>query len=487
MAGHLLYILSFVGIALAVPAHRVAENSGLVIAMGALGVWRYGWGLVNFIRAKIFIHVAHPRRRAALTRLYESRERPVHAFFLATTYKIDPAITARVYRSIFKAAANSRGGATIVASVVEAADERLIRRIFSLMQEEMAGVRLIVDRIPGTGKRDALAASLRIIARNCPTRDDIVVFVDGDSCPPEDIVEASAPFFCDPVVGAVTTDETCEIADSRLFRDWFNLRFTQRQMMMSSMGLSRRVLTLTGRLSVFRASLACNPSFIEGVQHDSMDHWRLGTVTFLTGDDKSTWFWLLKRGYEMAYLPDVRSTSMESQPRPGFVDSATALMIRWFGNMLRTNGRALALGPGRIGFFTWWSLLDQRISMWTTLLGPTTVLMTAIFVSPYALPLYVAWVMFTRYVHSCILTTFRPAFPITYPFLLYFGQITGALIKTYVLFRLDRQKWTRQAGAKSRKAFGVAARLRAISSTYVHLLASAWLLLTAFMISSATL
>ena len=33
----------------------------------------------------------------------------------------------------------------------------------------------------------------------------------------------------------------------------------------------------------------------------------------LTGEDKSTWFWLLKNGYEMAYLPDVRSWSMETQ------------------------------------------------------------------------------------------------------------------------------------------------------------------------------
>ena len=47
-----------------------------------------------------------------------------------------------------------------------------------------------------------------------------------------------------------------------LFRDWFALRFTQRQMMMSSMGLGGRVLTLTGRMSVFRADLATDPGFI---------------------------------------------------------------------------------------------------------------------------------------------------------------------------------------------------------------------------------
>ena len=89
--------------------------------------------------------------------------------------------------------------------------------------------------------------------------------------------------------------------------------------MMCSTGLSKRVLTLTGRMSVFRASLATRPDFINGIDHDFLDHWRLGRVIFLTGDDKSTWFWLLKNGYEMGYLPDVRSYSMETQPRPGFL------------------------------------------------------------------------------------------------------------------------------------------------------------------------
>ncbi len=483
--GHILYMLVFVSIAIAVPTHRLAENAGLALTIGTLGIWRYGWGAVNFARAKLFIHFAHPARRAAAVREYEARNRPAHAFFVVTSYKVDVAVTVRVYRAIFRAAAASRGGATVVASVVDVADERLVRRIFSLMPQNARGIHLIVDRIPATGKRDALAASLRILSRQCPTDNDIVVFVDGDSCPPEDVVEACAPFFVDDGLGAVTTDEDCEISDSKLFRDWFNLRFTQRHMMMSSMGLSRRVLTLTGRLSIFRASLACNADFIESIQYDSLEHWRLGNVPFVTGDDKSTWFWLLKNGYEMAYLPDVRSVSMESQPKPGFVDSAVALMLRWFGNMLRTNGRALALGPRRIGLFTWWSLLDQRISMWTTLFGPVAVLMSTLFVSPLVLPIYVAWVMFTRYINCCLLATFRPSFPISYPFLLYFSQICGALVKSFVFFRLDRQRWTRQTAEASHRIPSASERLRGLSSTYVHILASGWLLFAAFMISSA--
>ena len=107
------------------------------------------------------------------------------------------------------------------------------------------------------------------------------------------------------------------------------------------------------------------------------------------------WFWLLSHGYLTAYLPDVSSVSTECQPREGFAESAVTLMTRWYGNMMRTNGRALALGPARIGGFAWWSLLDQRLSIWTTLAGPTGVLLTALLAEPMVLPAYVAWVMGT--------------------------------------------------------------------------------------------
>jgi glycosyltransferase Alg8 len=287
--------------------------------------------------------------------------------------------------------------------VVETADARLIRQLHAAMDVPMQGVRLVVDQIPGTGKRDALARSLRLIAGQAPSRRDILHLVDGDSCVPEDIVDASAPFFSDPKVGALTTDEAAEISVPGLFADWFALRFTQRQMMMCSAGLSGRVLTLTGRMSIFRADLATRPEFIRLVQHDHIDHWRLGRVDFLTGDDKSTWFWLLQRGYRMLYLPDVTSISLESQPKPGFAESAVTLMIRWFGNMLRTNSRALALGPQRIGLFTWWSILDQKIGIWTTLAGPISMLLAAVFVEPMVLPAYLAWVMATRYLFCWVL------------------------------------------------------------------------------------
>ncbi|MET3900449.1 glycosyltransferase Alg8 [Devosia sp. UYZn731] len=482
---HAVYILVCLGIALSIPGGVLGAHGALVITLGAVGAWRYLWAATNFVRAQIYSRWAYPRWRGEAEQAYAQQESRAHAYFLVTSYKVEQAISMRVYRSVFAAAARSEGGATVVASVVDIADERLIRSIFGKFAD-VSGVKLIIDRIPGTGKRDALATALDTIAGELPSTRDIVLFVDGDTIVPVDIVARSAPFFTDRRIGALTTDEMSETTGSPLFRDWFSLRFNQRQMMMCSMALGRRVLTLTGRMSVIRADLATDKSFIDQVGSDFIDHWRLGRVNFLTGDDKSTWYWLLRHGFQMAYLPDVQSISMETQPRAGFIDSATTLMIRWFGNMLRTNGRAMALSPRQIGLFTWWSILDQRVSMWTTLAGPIAVVLTALFVDPAILPAYFAWVMATRYVSCWLLASFRGPFPITYPFLLYFGQILGSVIKSYVVFRIDRQKWTRQATSIG-TSVGISGQARAMSSIYMHALALGWLITAVLLLSRSAL
>ena len=456
---------------------EVAYATNTILVLGFLGTWRYSWAGLNYVRAVIFRRIVYPRRKARAFARFAARPAPCHAFFLVTTYMVDTESTIACYRALFLAAANARDGATIVASVVDGADARLIREVFNAMsaRHDMTQVRLTIDRIKANGKRDALATSLHIIGRQAPTRNDIVVFVDGDTCVPADIVAQSAPMFTNPKLGALTTDEGVIIEKQNLFRDWFILRFNQRQVMMCSMGLSNRVLTLTGRMSVFRADLATDPGFINEINDDFLDHWRLGRVTFLTGDDKSTWYWLLRHGYQMGYLPDVQSLSMETQPGPTFYGSSKTLMVRWFGNMMRTNGRALRLSPAMIGPFTWWSILDQRVSMWTTLVGPMAVAFSALTHSVYAIPLYVAWVMLTRYAFCVAIALFRGGwFPITHPPILYFGQIVGAAVKTFVLFRLDRQKWTRQGGAATGGG-GLKARLLELESSLHHTLGLAWL------------
>lgn len=478
---HLAYFSVALLLLCAVPQGFLGDAQGAkgtILVIGTLGAWRYAWAVTNFSRALWFKLRVYPRWRALRERRFAASTSKHHCYFMVTSYMVDQDVTLPVYRSIFRAAMAARDGATIVASVVDGMDARLIKDIYRVMGIDETQVKLVIDRIKSDGKRDAMQKALRILSSFSPTHNDIMVFVDGDTIVPEDIWERSTPVFMDGKTGALTTDEASIIGPDGLFKDWFKLRFNQRQVMMCSMGLSNRVLTLTGRMSVFRADLSSDPGFLRAVGQDYLDHWRLGRVNFLTGDDKSTWYWLLTHGFETAYLPDVQSASYEDQPRPTFFDSSKTLMVRWFGNMMRTNGRAIRLGPKDMGFFTWWSILDQRVSCWTTLVGPISVTITAIFATPVVIPLYLAWVMMTRYTFCAYIALFnREWFPVTHPFVLYFGQISGAIIKTFVLFRLDRQKWTRQGSGGGTKVVALGERIKMMESTAHHALAYGWLTL----------
>lgn len=484
---HFAYFGVVILLASTVPAGFLGDLEGAqttVLVVGFLGAWRYSWAAINFTRAIIFRRLVYPRWKKRRQAQFDVVVQPSHCYFMVTTYLVKIDVTLTVYRSIFRAASAARDGATIVASVVDGKDARLIREIFESMPCDMTNVKLVIDRIASKGKRDAMAKALRILASMAPSHRDVLVFVDGDTVVPENIWAASAPVFTDSYVGALTTDEGAVIEKPGLYKDWFHLRFDQRQVMMCSMGLANRVLTLTGRMSVFRASLATDPGFIEGVESDYLNHWRLGRVDFLTGDDKSTWFWLLSNGYQTAYLPDVKSLSYEEQPRDTFLDSAKTLMTRWFGNMMRTNGRAIRLGPRRTGFFTWWSILDQRVSMFTTLVGPISVAVTAAAGTPAVLPLYIAWVMMTRYAFCAYIALFRGHwFPVTHPPVLYFGQVVGAMVKTFVFYRLDRQRWTRQ-GSGAVEVLPAGERVKRRESFAMHILAISWLIMAVMLVNT---
>ena len=102
----------------------------------------------------------------------------------------------------------------------------------------------------------------------------------------------------------------------------------------------------------------------------------------------------------MLYLPDVRVVTIEHPPARWLLPAATQLMLRWFGNMLRTSSRTIALGPRRLGAFTWWCLIDQRISMWTPLIGPIVALIFALGKSAIFLYTYLLWVGVTRLIQA---------------------------------------------------------------------------------------
>ncbi|WP_321490462.1 glycosyltransferase [uncultured Hyphomonas sp.] len=423
----------------------VREMNDVVMPLGLIATWRYGWQLTHFLRAEHYRNTVFPRLRRQARRVAEDPSTPPeHIGVVVTSYQMSASENFDVYSSLFQELAAYGVPATVVASVTDDGDARLIHQIFD--DAQLPGhIDLITQLQLGTGKRDAMAAALRALQRSNETGEGIVILMDGDTVVTPGLMEKTCPFFTlMPDLAALTVNNTAEVRGGSLAQAWYAMRFGLRNLYMSSLSLSRRVLCLTGRFSVFRANVALDTAFVDRLQLDILNHWRLGKLPMLTGDDKSTWYHCLKDGWAMIYLPDTYVSCMEELPKGGFLNASARLMQRWFGNMLRNSDRAILLGPRRMGLFTWWCLVDQRLSMWTSLTGPVFLTFFLLQGQWIALPAYLSIVLATRFIQTVnVVHQGGQASPFV-PLLLLHQQFVGSFIKIQVLFHLDRQKWTRQ-------------------------------------------
>jgi glycosyltransferase Alg8 len=472
-----LYVLALAALAVYAPTSLWRPETGaFLFVLGWIGVWRWSWGAVHLCRSAWYRGAVFPRWRAQARALAAGDTAAEilapEVFIIVTSYRIPADTTVAALTAAIGEAVRYPSPVTVVAAVVEMADLRLAKDLFRRLAPPER-VRLVLVRGGPSGKREALARALRAVARTAPRPDAVVLVQDGDTVLPPGCLPAILPFFrLFPNLAALTTDEDCLVPrGSRVMRAWHRLRFAQRHLLMSSFALSRRLITITGRMSAYRAAVATDPRFVALIAYDTLDHWRLGRLRLLTGEDKSAAYWLLERRLASLYVPDVTVLTIEEPPAPDLLGASSALMVRWFGNMLRASGKCIALGPARVGWFVWWCLLDQRISTWTPLVGPVAALLLGIFASPAFLYAYLLWVMTTRLLQSLLLLTVRPTIDGLYAPLLYFTQVYGALIKTWVLFRLDRQGWTRQNIALAPTRGARAARQLAADSLALHLLA----------------
>ena len=443
-SGWVFYISALMAISLLLPDVVFTPGAKeFLFVVGGIGIWRYSMGIIHFIRGMIFLNIVFPYYKRKVNKLGSMTD-PSHVYLMVTSFRIDAKTTAMVYQSIIREAISCGFPTTIVASIVEMSDELLMKALWDKMAPPER-VRLSFVRIPGTGKRDGLAYGFRAISRDMPDERAVVSVIDGDTVLEPGAVKKTVPYFyLFPNLGGLTTNEFCEVRGSYLMSEWHKLRFAQRHINMSSMALSNRVLTLTGRMSVFRASVIVQPEFIADVESDSLNHWRLGQFKFLTGDDKSSWFSLMRLGYDTFYVPDAAINTVEHPPDPSFIRASRQLMFRWYGNSLRQNSRATSLGPGRLGWFTYYVLFDQRVSMWTSLLAPTVAIIGSLKYSIVFFWVYVLWIGITRLIMTVLLLASGHKVGPAYPLILYYNQIVGSIVKIYVYYRLDRQSWTRQ-------------------------------------------
>ncbi|WP_422369092.1 glycosyltransferase [Pelagibius sp.] len=417
------------------------ETRQITLVIGALGVWRYGWWFVHALRAYIYGRFVYPKMRRQGREIWASGWRPRHLHFMMTTYKEHRRITEMVVRSIIREVRNSGVPGTIWLGSSVRFDEDIV---IDFLRREAAGLditlRIIRQNVPG--KRAAIGLVLRAMSRLPVEEDDLVVFMDGDFILAEGAVSRCMPLFkLYPDLQACTTDEEVICIGPRWIETWLKMRFAQRRLAMQSHALSGRVLTLTGRMSVFRARHLLQLEFIRLLEADHLNHWLWGDFRFLSGDDKSTWYYMLKQGAEMRYVPDALGYTVEVIEGSG-MDRMVQNFRRWSGNMLRNGARAIKLGPQRMPLFIWWCLIDQRLSMWTMLVSPVLAVAATLLQGPSYLVSYLIFIAVSRMLLSLFLFGYSRRIEMTYPWILYLNQLINASVKVYCIFRLSKQRWS---------------------------------------------
>jgi len=431
-------------------------KSETLITLGLFTMWRYSWQVTHYIRAIIYHFYTYKKLSKRVKVAAENGVFPAHIFFIIPSYNEEPWVSAETFFSIMAELNAIPSSATLVVSTGSDEDDAIISKVYQAHPARYK-VELVLQR-QSRGKRIAMGHALRAVARRYNDKqledgNSVTVFMDGDSYLETGLFAKTLPIFCmDRKIGAVTTNELAYInTKSQWYKDWFNLKFGQRHILFQSHALSRKVLTLTGRFSIFRSSIVVREDFIRMIENDILAHPLHGKFRFLMGDDKSSWFYLLKNKWDMLYIPDGICYSLESRDAR-FVELSTSLPYRWYGNTMRNNGRSLALGWRTTGLFIWICILDQRLSMWTSLVGITGATVLSIFRSFVYLPIYVAWILIVRSIQMAVIAfNGHPVSIITIPIMLY-NQWVGAVIKIKAFFHLSDQSWSK--GKKKQDASG---------------------------------
>lgn len=428
------------------PYFYYVKNETL-ITIGLFAGWRYGWQATHYVRALIYRFIVFPKLRRKAAEAAREGRYPEHIFFIIPSYNEEPWVSVESFFSIMSELNTIPSRATLIVSTGSDRDDAVISATHH-SHPARHKVELVLQR-QRRGKRIAMGHALRAVARRYHDRgldagSSVTVFMDGDSYLEPGIFARTLPLFClDDRLGALTTNELAYInTRSQWYKDWFNLKFGQRHILFQSHSLSRKVLTLTGRFSIFRSSIVVREDFIRMIENDILTHPLHGKFRFLMGDDKSSWFYLLKERWDMLYIPDAICYSLESRDAR-FVDLSTSLPYRWYGNTLRNNSRSLALGWRTTGLFIWVCILDQRISMWTSLVGLTGAVILATFKNFVYLPIFIAWILIVRTLQMTVIGfNGHPVSILTIPIMLY-NQWVGSIIKIRAFFHLSDQKWSK--------------------------------------------
>ncbi|MDP2574661.1 glycosyltransferase [Vibrio penaeicida] len=438
----LAFITSIIILATALSfTYNIEVDETTLWVIGVIGLWRYSWKALHLIRGVYYEHVRYP----VLKSLADIQLRPPAVCVVIPCFRTNPEIISPVFKALLDEIEDFGVSAHVVACITDEADMNLIERQFEKLRGQVP-INLHIIYQDGTGKRSTMADALTLLVEkaNVP-KAGVMILMDGDTVIPTGTLQTVSRFFMKyHDLGALTTNNEPFVRGGSVSRQWYRQRMALRHFYMCSLSLDSKVLVLTGRFSAFRSSVALSHEFIESLRNDYLKHWRYGKIRMLTGDDKSTWHYILKNRWKMLYLPDVIVGCLEDAPSSNFFRSSISLMTRWYGNMLRGNIRSMAISPNTTGWFLWFCLLDQRVSMLTTLIGPILALTMSAYLGVSILVSYLLWVILTRSAHVLLIAISSGKIHPLFVALLWYEQLVGSLLKIYLLFHPNIQKWTRQ-------------------------------------------
>ncbi len=412
-----------------------SEYAAVAVGLGVIGVWRHSWGLLNFFRAM------------RLRRLTYEGDRPIARghytlSILLPVYGQPEEMLRAVAAGIVESLQYVPDRALIVCAYRTEEQKALLS---DLIGGECDVVMRFVKQI-GLGKREAMADALNVMRTCFPIgTNSFTLLMDGDTIiTPEAVRRSIGEMQADPKTGAVTVNEVPLVEGNTLFVAWRWLRSLQRNQVMSSFALSNRVLVLTGRFSMYRSEILLRNEVINRIRKDFLI-WDDQYISLLTGDDKTTWLEVLRRGYDIRYLPDVLIYPVEQQDeKKGFIAETVALTTRYSGNMARANLHPDAWRNSKGKLHFQYGLLDQRVSMWTSLLTPLVLVLSLLFDSFEIFILFLTYALLIKNLQALALVGTGRTYDPYFPYLIFYNQVMTSAVKIVTFAFLHRQKWTNQ-------------------------------------------
>lgn len=416
---------------------QLANSTAIILGLGIIGVWRHGWGIINFARA---VHYKSLASRQHKTQITTDGSLVVVVTFYNQNKEEVTAVTKALADAVFELPI------PIYLICAHRTDDQ--RSIFEREFKSRRNTALNFCRQNGLGKREALADCLTIAKSSYfpKTREkSCVLLIDGDTIVTQDAIEQSiAHLQQDRHLGAVVVNEIPFSKGSQLFNQWRMLRSLERNKLMCSFALSGRVLVLTGRFCMYRGDIILQNDVINRLRKDFI---RLKDmhISLLTGDDKTTWLEVIRRKKLMRYLPYSYIFPIEAPNLTnGFVRCTYRLTNRYSGNMARANLHKDAwIGVKHTHHFAF-GLLDQRISMWTGLLTPLTLLYLLLFNHFGIFIVVLTYTLLIKHVQALALWLLSGKYDPWYPYLIFYNQVLSSLIKVRAFAYLHRQSWTNQ-------------------------------------------